>query len=268
MRLSKKGKYRLTFKNEKNLKKIILYQQKISPEKFNELTTEDKYCFLTLGHIHDEISWLQRMSYITSKSTDPNGNELKNKGNLMPAIFLSRLLLAKLFELKVLMEGEVLITNFIQTYFNPENRDAGIEKLNAINELFAGEDWIRKARNKHFLHYPKINDVRDTIENPDLIWDIEIIHGKNSSNTFYPTSDVMANYAWFSLANPEEPMKGFNEALSTIKELASLTLNTLEQSLGYFTNLKLQKLSENNKINLFAESIHDSRLNYFLFTGK
>lgn len=266
MKASKQNRFRPTINKKGAFKKIVLFHQKIPSEKFKALTTEDKYCFLTLGHIHDEISWLQRMSYISSKSADINGNKLKNTGNLMQAIFLARLLLAKLFEFNVLMENQALIPEFIKTYFNPEIADEGAKRLQTITESFTSEDWIRTARNKHFLHYPKINDVRGTIENPDIVWEVEIIHGKKSSNTFYPTSDVMANYAWFELANPKNPMKGFDEALGTIKELALLTLNTLEQSLGYFTDEKLQKLSDNTKINLLAESIYDSRLNYFLST--
>jgi hypothetical protein len=265
MKKSKQNSFRPDLKKRGTLKKITLFHQKIPSEKFKTLTTEEKYCFLTLGHIHDEISWLQRMSYISSKSSGINRNEIKNTGNLMQAIFLTRLLLAKLFEFNILMETQTLIPEFIKTYFNPNNSE-GTERLEAIVKSFSNEEWIRKARNKHFLHYPKINDVRETIENPDIVWDIEIIHGKKSSNTFYPSSDVMANYAWYALANPENPMKGFDEALGTIKELALLTLNTLEQSLGYFTDQKLQKLSDNKKINLLAESIYDSRLNYFLFT--
>lgn len=266
MRASKQKRYRPTLNKRRTLKKITLFQQKIPSEKFKALTTEEKYCFLTLGHIHDEISWLQRMSFISSKSADINGNEIKSTGNLMQAIFLARLLLAKLFEFNILMENQSLVPDFIKTYFNPKVANEGSERLKTILELFASEGWIRAARNKHFLHYPKINDVKETIENPDMEWEVEIIHGKKSSNTFYPTSDVMANYAWFKLANPENPMQGFDEALTTIRKLALLTTDTLEKSLGYFTDQKLQKLSDNKKINLLAESIYDSRLNYFLFT--
>jgi hypothetical protein len=267
MKKSRQKRFRPAVNKRGALKKITLFHQKISSYKFDELTTEEKYCFLTLGHIHNEISWLQRMSYISSKSDDINSNQIKSTGNLMQAIFLAKLLLAKLFEFNILMESQTLIPEFIKTYFNPKNSE-GTEKLEAIVKLFSSEEWIRAARNKHFLHYPKLNDVRGTIESPDIVWDLEVIHGKNSSNTFYPTSDVMANYAWYALANPRNPMQGFSEALTTIRELALLTLNTLEQSLGYFTDSKLQDLSDHKKINLFAESIHDSRLNYFLSTDK
>lgn len=45
-------------KGRKAYRKITLFHQKISKDKFNALTIEEKYCVLTLGHIHDEISWL------------------------------------------------------------------------------------------------------------------------------------------------------------------------------------------------------------------
>jgi hypothetical protein len=40
---------------------VKLYHQLMPSEKFNALSVGDRYCFLVLGHIHDEISWLQRM---------------------------------------------------------------------------------------------------------------------------------------------------------------------------------------------------------------
>lgn len=217
MKASKQKRYRPTLNKRRATSRITLFQQKIPSTKFSTLKTEDKYCLLMLGHIHNELSWLHRMSYISSKSEEIGRNTIKSTGNLMQAIFLARLLLAKLFEFNILMESQSIIKTFIEKNFEPKDSKVGFKKVEEILNLFSSEDWIRTARNKHFLHYPKLNDVRETIDSPDIIWELEVFHGKSSSNTFYPTSDVMANYAWYALANPNNPMQGLNESLKKLE---------------------------------------------------
>lgn len=266
MRKSKSNHYRPLGKGRKLLKKITLFHQTIPQDKFNALTIEEKYCFLTLGHIYNEISWLQRMAYISSRSTSI-GHDLESAGNMMQATLLARLLLGKLFEFKIIMGGnESPISRFIANYYKPQDENAGIAQVRILNDYYLKEEWIRTARNKHFLHYPTLADVTETLNDVNIVWQPEIAHGKASSNTFYPTSDVMANYAWFKLANPAKPMIGFDETLRTIRELALLTIDTLEKSIGYFTNEKLLALSDNQEIKLAAESIHEIKINYFVAT--
>ena len=50
----------------------------------------------------------------------------------MQAIFLARLLLAKLFEFNILMENQALIAEFIKTYFNPKIANDGANRLQTI----------------------------------------------------------------------------------------------------------------------------------------
>jgi hypothetical protein len=150
-------------------------------------------------------------------------------------------------------------------YFNPKDKSEGTAKIESILEHHKKKEWIRTARNKHFLHYPNQSDVDELLNDPQLEWDVTVVHGKKSSNTLYPASDVMANYAWFKLANTNKPMEGFDEALETILVLARETLNTLEQSIGFFIEERLINLSDNEEVTMHvSESIHDVRLSYFM----
>lgn len=266
MRKTKSNSFRPHGKGRKLHKKITLFHQKISRASYDALSIEDKYCFLTLGHIHDEISWLQRMAYIASRSAS-DGHNLESAGNIMQVTFLARLLLGKLFEFSIVMGGrQSILSKFISKYYDPNDINAGEVQVKTLNDAYSKEKWIRFARNKHFLHYPTLGDVQETLNDPNIEWYPEIAHGKVSSNTFYPTSDVLANYAWFKLANPSDPIKGFDEALGTIRELALTTITTLERSIGYFVEDKLQRLAVNDEIKLSAQSIYEIKLNYFVST--
>ncbi len=267
MKVRKQRQFRETRGGKKTAGSITLYHQRIPREKFDALSEEQRYCFLLLGHIHDEISWLQRMSYVASRSGS-SGGELHSAGNMMQVTFLVRLLLGKLFEFQKLLAPEQSpIRKFIGEYFSPDNKTGGEERLAKVLAMYETEDWLKIARNKHFLHYPTLGDVRDTLNDPNIVWEVAIAHGKQSSNTFYPASSVMANYSWFRLVNPVEPMKGLEAALDATRKLSSMTLETLEQSIGFFVDTALVSLSENEEVEmLVSESIHEMKLNYFVKT--
>lgn len=247
---------------------ITLYRQRIPKEKFDSLSEVDRYCFLLLGHVHDEISWLQRMALIASQS-GLSDDAAQQSGDMMQMTFLARLLLGKLFEFKrVLSTDSSPLPQFIASSFDPEDEKVGRSRVDEILAYYRKEKWIRVARNKHFLHYPDFTDVIDTIKDPEIDWQVDIYHGKKSANTLFPTSDVMANYAWFRLANPKSPMEGFTEALDTIRELAKLTLGTLEYTLANFVDRRLLDLSDNEEIKLTVrDNLKDLRLSYFICVG-
>lgn len=243
---------------------ITLYRQRIPPSRFKALTEEHQYCLLVLGHIHDELSWLQRMAVLTSRPHQFK-NEVERQGGVMQVTMLARLLFGKLFEFQVLLSPQQSpIRRFISEFYRPSEPAASAARVDKILAQFETESWIRVGRNKHFMHYPSLNDVRETLNDPKIEWLLEVFHGKLSSNTFYPTSDVLANYAWFRLVNPDEPMKGLDEALSMLRSITSTTLQTLEQSIGYFIDVRLMPLSENERVRLNVPSIHDQRLPYFV----
>ena len=184
---------------------------------------------------------------------------------MMQTTFLVRLMIGKLHEFNNILGDP--IRGFITRYFDPQSEAVGQATVEQIREVHSIEKWISPARNKHFLHYPKFNDVGDTLLGAEIEWHVEIAHGAKSGNTFYPTSDVLANYAWFRLANPDDPMQGFDDALMASLNLARLTLDAIERSIANFVNIRLMDLGDNKKVELpVAQNINDVRLDYFLKT--
>lgn len=243
---------------------VTLFHQKISPDKFKALNDEDKYCFLLLGHVHNEINWLQRMALIVTQY-HRDGNNLEASGRMMQAMLVSRLFLAKLYEFSVVLSDQKVLRRFVSEYFDPKDKAKGEKQLVELDRLFETNAWIQTARNAHFLHYPKLGQVKETINDPEILWEPEVAHGRHRSNTFYPTSDVLANYSWFRLADTNEPMNGLAKALDTLNEISRITLDAIEQSIGYFIDAKLQKLEDSTQVTVFVpSSLSDIELNFFV----
>lgn len=247
---------------------IKLFHQKIPPEKFNALSEEEKYCFLLLGHIHNEINWLHRMTFITTK-VRATSNHLESSGRMMQALLVSRLFIAKLYEFSVVLENQKDLGKFLTRYFCIEDISKGEEKFGKLMYLFTSNSWIQKARNKHFLHYPKLSQVRQTLNDPMIQWEPEVTHGEKGVNTFYSTSDFLANYSWFRLVNDQEPMDGLKAALEATDEICSLCLNLIEQSVGHFIHETLISLESNTEIEVWAPSaLSDIELSFFTGMNK
>jgi len=67
--------------------------------------------------------------------------------------------------------------------------------------------------------------------------------------------DVMANYAWLRLANPDNPMEGLDEALGTIRELSALTLSGFGRDDWHFTT-RTTSIIRNTEIHLLVSDFH------------
>ena len=243
--------------------RITLFRQDIPVEKFMALPIQDRYCVLLMGHIHDELSWLQRIAYIASRS-HPGSSREANSANMMQALLTSRLFLGKLHEFYVVFRDVPTLRSFIEAHYSPTH-GAGALKVAEIETSFNSHTWLRTARNQSFLHYPTLGQATPTLEDSNVVWELEIIHGRKTANTMYPTADVFANLHWFKIANPGDAMGGLSDALDAAKDLALLVMQALEQTIGNFVHLNLQDLSNHKVIRLpVRDSIHDVRIDYFM----
>lgn len=243
---------------------ITLYHQKVSSKLFASLPEEDRYCLLLAGHIHDELNWLQRMAYIATRQQN-YGSSVERGGKMMQTTMLVRLLLGKLWEFhECFSPKNSLLRAFVIRYYMPEQKGAGSNKVNEILSAFETERWLRTVRNKHFLHYPKFGDIREALNDSNMEWHFESFHGKNSVNTFYPTSDVLANYSWFKRVNLDEPTLGFEDAIDALIQLTQLTLNGLEVAIAHFIDVHLVHFGDSKQITLSGPRLSSLKLPYFV----
>lgn len=242
--------------------RILLRHQIIPPARFSALSDDEKYAFLVLGHVYNELSWLQRTAILFSKSR-PKG-EIQINGAVSQTLTAARLFLGKLNEFRILLNDQPLLKRFIVDHFDNADRPHGQRALDELMALFDGNPWLHTARNKHFLHYPKKNDVIDTILDTNINWEPEILHGEESANTLFPTSDVLGNYSWFRLADGTNPVRGLQDALKAAKELCGASLHIIERSLALFVNARMHPLSEYTEVELYVPKIEDINIDFFM----
>jgi len=241
---------------------IVLYEQVVSGEIFTSLPAEEQYALLVLGHVVQEISWLQRMLYIARENIAP-ASEIEKDGDAFQLLFLTRLMLGKLKEFDTLLRDEKKIVDFLVKNLESLSPGNGIAAVESVQAKFLSNSWIAKARNKHFLHYPKFNDVKSALGYVNEHWDYTVYHGEISTLTLYKTSDAFANLAWFDLADGEDPFRGLNNALDALLSIALEALTLIERAIGNQLGGALSREGDTKKINMTVRSLSQQRFDFF-----
>lgn len=263
-RMSKRSRTR-KMKNGRQHSFIYVRRQRIPAASFNALTENERYCLALGGHIYNELSLLQRLALITS--THEYTEDLEGQGAFMQTLFFARILLAKLHETKVMLKKEALRTFFESM----ENYDIEPSIPDAYSQLVARMNrftWTEKVRNQHINHFPRPNQLNLALNNPDVQWDWEIVHGEKSANTLYQAADVAANLALFMTVNDHDWKHSLETMLDAVREMTISVLVFLEKALGLFVDARLQPLSESTRTPVAAPPIEGFEIPYFFDVSK
>jgi len=207
------------------------------------------------------------MLYVARENIAP-ASEIEKDGDVFQLLFLTRLMLGKLKEFDTLLEKEKKIVAFLAANFDPDSPTRGAETVKGIQAQFASNDWIRTGRNKHFLHYPIFNDVKDAFGYIDSNWDYKVYHAELSSLTLYKTSDAFANLAWFNRADSQDPFRGFNRALDALLSIAGDVLALIELAVGHQLRGPLAREGDTKEIVMAVRSLSAQRFDFFCALGE
>jgi hypothetical protein len=193
---------------------LKLLRQYAKNGELRKLKPEDLYCLELTGHIQNEISWLQRAAYISSK--EKIGKDFHTvAGQVMQTGIILRILIGKVNEVQVVLEKNKKVRAFLEQWYDVTNNGSGAALINEIEQAFEDNVWIRTGRNKHFLHYPSFNDVAEAMSTDGFQFELEIFHAEKMANTVYASADAFFNLAWFRLVDAD-PFAGFGAALDTV----------------------------------------------------
>ena len=193
---------------------LKLRRQYARNEELRKLKPEDLYCLELAGHIQNEISWLQRATYISSQ-VRINKDSPAAAGQVMQTGITLRILIGKLNEVQAVLKENKKMKAFLERWYDLNNKASGAALLNEIEQAFGNNKWIQTGRNKHFLHYPTFNDVAEAMASDGFQVELEIFHADHLSNTVHASADAFFNLAWFRLVDAD-PFAGFGTALDTV----------------------------------------------------
>lgn len=161
----------------------------------SSLTRQEIYSLTLLSHIHNEISTLMRMlehSFPKSEQT-----EIERAGTFHMVQLFARLICGKIYEANEKIYQKH-VQEFIKKWCIPYETQQSIESLSAeFKKSFKQSKWLNRARNRHAMHYPRIDEWGQALDFAGK-YNFEIIVGSKKEELLFRTADIAA-FAAFSL---------------------------------------------------------------------
>ncbi|WP_155636816.1 hypothetical protein [Burkholderia gladioli] len=188
------------------------------------LKDHEIYSLILLGHINNEITTLMRTMELTFPKNEQTMIEKSGSFHLIQ--FFAKLLCGKIFEANEKIYQKH-VQDFIKKWCVPYDAQKIIESLSLdFKKTFKSSKWLTKARNRHAMHYPKLEEWTEAIQYTKT-QNFDIIVGSSQNEILFRTADVAAFLA-FSLDVDN------TDALIGIKRMAS-EIGPLALSLSKFT---------------------------------
>lgn len=161
-------------------KVAVVHKWSLSASKLKALPDTDRYVFVLVGHIYNELMALQKMLLIAKPPLDAP-DAVKDAGVGLSMLML-KTLLGKTFEALETLKGTKVSDRLKTQYFhNPKHLKHWEEAL----DRFARADWLQTLRNQHSFHYMSEGQWRETLVDDRLFDGAYVILDSTHGNTFY-----------------------------------------------------------------------------------
>ena len=215
---------------------IEVHRLKIPIAAVRSLSPAERYAYYLLGHIFNELMFLQKLLKFALPIHDDE-RSFRKQPEMAQALCLFRIAAGKMFEAKLALENptmsQVLPVSFLLLAPGLSDR---LEKLRFQVEH---AEWLKNLRNQHSFHYPKFYQWATLID-PSPDWaDDDIFLAEQSGNVFYVGSDMLAQQWMFGQFDSENPAEAVEPMIKALIALIGDINGFLEDVLGAFIAQRL-----------------------------
>ncbi len=221
---------------------VEMYELHIPLAAVKQLPEGLRYSYYVIGHIFNEIVSLRKLvGFCIPKHEDKRpGRSAPEQGQLM---FFARITASKMWE-AILTLRKKEIQEALRTDIFPKMEN-GSARFHELNKAFNSASWLKPIRDGIGFHYPTFEKWKKHTT-PDAEWVDDIIFlGKQSGNTFYASSDALAQTWMFSQYGASTVQDAVVPLINQLIELLTEIIKFLEDVLNIFVrDILLQKRSK------------------------
>ena len=215
--------------NDFRIKRIVVPYGVVS-----QLNRPDRYAFLILGHIFNEIMALQRLALMCNLKGSRKRSKAEQAGGTFNSLFILRILSGKLYESSLVINGKE-VSSFLKSHCFQHLKFDGVAELRRFNKLASGNKWLNAARNGHSMHYPTLQHAAKALDAMDAgKAGFEFFVGGKHGETLYWSSDVLAGTAFAFEADEKNYGTGLSKIFDDLVELSRILLNITAECLNGF----------------------------------
>lgn len=240
----------------------------IKKSKLNNIPEDELILFIMIGHIFNELNILNKL--LVYFSDVPKSQKCLEQANNALFLFSDKILIGKLQEAWLVLKELFLEKNFRVSYESKLSQESKAA-LFEIEKYFSKYNLMVHVRGNFSFHY-QCNAFKKTFKEIPESEQFDIYLSNEVGNSFYYSSEVVANHALLNRVQEKFKIKTQQEAMENIADesikfsrlfiylINGLMIQIIERYL-LDENSKFSK-SETIKLENLP-SIHDIKLPYF-----
>ena len=215
---------------------IEVHQLKVSVSAVRALVPEERYAYYLLGHVFNELMFLQKLLKFALPIHDDE-RSFRKQPEMAQALFLFRIAAGKVFEAKLAFDNPTM-SKVLPGSFLPL-KPGLMDRFKELKSRVETAEWLASLRNQHSFHYPKFHQWAKLTE-PASDWtDDDIFLGEQCANVFYAGSDALAQQWMFGQLDSANPQKAVEPMISALIVLIGEITGFLQDVLGAFVTQRL-----------------------------
>lgn len=241
---------------------LTVYEFKITKKALMEIDERERAFFLLLGFVCNEIIILNKLALaidVFNRKTDG----VEKKAYVVQASFISRLLIAKMFEAWEKLFQKLYFKSAFSREYEEFLSPKANEALSDLGKFFAENGYVAALRNQFVFHYPsqELNDVMPGIPDHD---DWKIYLSKTDGNSLYFLSEMVAGHAMLAEVNLDKAL-GYEKLIDDRNYLVRSIMALSTGCMNVFVKRHLElSMEDGTPITIKVPDLFDVKIPFFM----
>jgi hypothetical protein len=208
---------------------VEMFAIEIPLETVRRMSNEERYSYYLLGHMFNELMFLQKLAGFSLNGHNDERTARKNP-EMAQALTVFRIATSKIWEAQIALNSkEVSQTLRSKVFPKLEN---GSVRLKNLNKAISDASWLNPVRNGLGFHFPRYTDWADYVQ-PNENWvDDVVIIGRHSGNTHYESSEAVAQHWFFDQFGSANTRDAVEPMIDEMIKLMGMMNSFLEDSIS------------------------------------
>jgi hypothetical protein len=204
-----------------------IFKKRFSKSELNNIPEDERYFFLLIGHLANELNILQKLIIMCYKL--PAKNKANERAHLSQVLTIVKILVGKVWEGWELIRKAFFATRLSREYdslLSPEAREA----LKNLKRYFDSNNLVKNVRNEFSFHYnfDKIKSGFSAVPDNE---ELDIYLAETTGNSLFYASEVAINFSMLDMidsCNHQHSFdKLFNETIKIVSWLVDFAVGCM-----------------------------------------
>lgn len=194
-----------------------IYEIKLTRGQFLSLPENERPLFFQLGHVFNELSFLNKLLYMVS---DPDLEGIERKGMTVQSMIVARIFTGKVFEAWLMLDKELFKKN-LMLELSPHLPEEAIQSLKELKSYFGKNNLLSIIRNKFSFHYLS-EHIEEVFNNTDNEKEYSLLLGSTDANTMHDYAEQIASFGMLQKTGEKSWQEAMDKIIGDLIKISGL----------------------------------------------